>query len=45
MTLYLADKDARLQVKKDMFTNQLVPRHPPVFRHWFRNSFTDSRSW
>lgn len=45
MISHLIGKDATLQEKKDVFLNRLVPMHPPVFRHWFRNSFTDSRSW
>ncbi|KAK3922870.1 Serine/threonine-protein kinase ATR [Frankliniella fusca] len=42
---HIVDKGCELQEKRDVFLNKLLPLHPPVFQHWFRNNFTDSRSW
>ncbi|EDV36459.1 uncharacterized protein Dana_GF12969 [Drosophila ananassae] len=34
-----------LERKRDVFTNQLLPAHPPVFQDWLRQRFATPHSW
>lgn len=34
-----------LAQKRDLFTRELLPRHPPVFAEWFRERFTTPHNW
>ncbi|XP_072266233.1 serine/threonine-protein kinase ATR [Pyxicephalus adspersus] len=38
-------KGAPLQEKLKIFTETLLPRHPPVFHEWFLRTFPDPTSW
>ncbi|XP_066138403.1 serine/threonine-protein kinase ATR [Euwallacea fornicatus] len=34
-----------LSKKRDVFTNVLLKRHPPVLGEWFRKTFPDAQTW
>ncbi|XP_053674519.1 serine/threonine-protein kinase ATR [Anopheles nili] len=34
-----------LTKKRDVFESILLPRHPPVFREWFRDCFPNPHNW
>ena len=34
-----------LEVKRDVFVNNLIPKHPPVLSKWFLHNFFDPQSW
>ena len=32
-------------LRRELFTDVLVPRHPPVFHEWFLKNFPDPAKW
>ncbi|XP_047134569.1 serine/threonine-protein kinase atr isoform X1 [Hydra vulgaris] len=38
-------KSTCLKTKIDIFTNQILPRYPPVFHEWFISNFTNPTKW
>ena len=34
-----------LATKREVFLKRLIPRHPPLFGHWFVRTFPDPQAW
>ncbi|KAK3852062.1 hypothetical protein Pcinc_041331, partial [Petrolisthes cinctipes] len=41
----MCKRDSSLGVKREIFMQKLLPRHPPVFSTWFLRTFPDPQAW
>ncbi|XP_068202044.1 serine/threonine-protein kinase ATR [Palaemon carinicauda] len=42
---HMCKLDTPLSKKREVFSQVMVPRHPPVFGMWFLRTFPDSQAW
>lgn len=42
---YMLPKTDPIEKKRNLFTDILLPKHPPVFQLWFRQQFPTAQTW